>query len=94
MPNDAPLFVIHGRIARHKVWLLLEEKEIPYKVVKVPMRSYGDKPEWFMQKVRGGMLPAIELDGKLVTESLVRSAPPLVGFISFHFFFSPILLCR
>ena len=55
----------------HQVWLLLEEKRIPYKVSKINMRSYGDKPAWFTNKVPGGFLPVIELDGDLVTESLV-----------------------
>ena len=27
-----------------KVWLMLEEKRIPYKISKINMRSYGDKP--------------------------------------------------
>jgi glutathione S-transferase len=53
-----------------KVWLHLEEKQIPYRVVKVPMRSYGDKPSSFLRKVPSGLLPALELDGKLHTESL------------------------
>ncbi|KAL1504369.1 hypothetical protein AB1Y20_010775 [Prymnesium parvum] len=53
-----------------KVWMLLELKQIPYRVEKINMRSYGDKPSWFLQKVRGGLLPVIELDGELVTESL------------------------
>mmetsp|Transcript_42167 Transcript_42167/g.78891 ORF Transcript_42167/g.78891 Transcript_42167/m.78891 type:complete len:531 (-) Transcript_42167:18-1610(-) len=53
-----------------KVWLLLEEKRIPFKVEKINMRSYGDKPASFLQKVPGGLLPAIELDGRLMTDSL------------------------
>jgi len=53
-----------------KVWLLLEEKQIPYKIEKINMRSYGDKPAWFLNKVQGGLLPVIELDGQLITESL------------------------
>ena len=52
------------------MWLLLEEKQIPYRIEKINMRSYGDKPSWFLQKVRGGLLPVIELDGELITESL------------------------
>jgi glutathione S-transferase len=35
------------------------------------MRSYGDKPQEFMRKVPGGLLPAIEVDGKVITESSV-----------------------
>lgn len=53
-----------------KVWLLLEEKRIPYKISKINMRSYGDKPAWFLSKVPNGLLPAIEVDGKFMTDSL------------------------
>lgn len=53
-----------------KVWLLLEEKEIPYRISKVNMRSYGDKPAEFLRKVPGGLLPAVEIDGQLMTDSL------------------------
>ena len=44
---------------------------MPYKIEKVPMRSYGDKPKWFMDKVPSGLLPVLELDGRMITESLV-----------------------
>lgn len=54
-----------------KVWLQLEEKRIPYVVEKINMRCYGDKPASFMAKVPGGLLPVIELDGQVVTESSV-----------------------
>jgi glutathione S-transferase len=53
-----------------KVWILLEEKRIPYKVQKINMRSYGDKPAEFLRRVPNGLLPAIELDGVLQTDSL------------------------
>jgi glutathione S-transferase len=52
-----------------KVWLWLEEKQIPYRVSKVTMFCYGEKEEWYKRKVRSGMLPAIELDDRLITES-------------------------
>mmetsp|Transcript_28528 Transcript_28528/g.37323 ORF Transcript_28528/g.37323 Transcript_28528/m.37323 type:complete len:522 (-) Transcript_28528:303-1868(-) len=52
-----------------KVWLQLEEKRIPYMVKKVPLRCYGDKPQWFRQLNPSGMLPVAEIDGKLITES-------------------------
>jgi glutathione S-transferase len=51
--------------------LLIEEKEIPIKIELVPMRSYGDKPREFLQKVPSGLLPAIEVNGKVITESQV-----------------------
>jgi hypothetical protein len=41
-----------------------------YKMEKVNMRSYGDKPQSFLSKVPGGLLPVIELDGRVITESL------------------------
>ncbi|CAM9332650.1 unnamed protein product [Ascophyllum nodosum] len=54
-----------------KVWMMLEEKKIPYRVEKINMRSYGEKPAWYLAKVPSGLLPAISLDGQLITESLV-----------------------
>lgn len=52
-----------------KVWLWLEEKRVPYRVRKVTMFCYGEKEHWFRQLVPSGMLPALELDGRLITES-------------------------
>jgi glutathione S-transferase len=52
-----------------KVWLWLEEKQIPYRIEKVTMFCYGEKETWYKRKVPSGMLPAIELDGRLITES-------------------------
>lgn len=52
-----------------KVWLWLEEKQIPYRITKVTMFCYGQKEAWYKQKVPSGMLPAVELDGRLLTES-------------------------
>lgn len=52
-----------------KVWLWLEEKQIPYRVEKITMFCYGEKERWYKQKVPSGMLPALELDGRLITES-------------------------
>eukprot|EP00775_Hariotina_reticulata_P005445 gene5445-5679_t len=54
-----------------KVWLQLEEKKIPYVMEKINMRCYGDKPNSFLSKVPSGLLPVLELDGKVVTESSV-----------------------
>ena len=52
-----------------KVWLWLEEQQIPYRIRKVTMNCYGDKEGWYRQRVPSGMLPALELDGRLITES-------------------------
>jgi glutathione S-transferase len=52
-----------------KIWLWLEEKQIPYRIQKVTMFCYGKKESWYKQKVPSGMLPALELDGQIITES-------------------------
>ena len=52
-----------------KIWLWLEFKRIPYRIRKVTMRCYGSKEPWFLAKVPSGMLPALELDGQIITES-------------------------
>eukprot|EP00882_Tetradesmus_deserticola_P012311 GHRQ01013047.1.p1 GENE.GHRQ01013047.1~~GHRQ01013047.1.p1 ORF type:complete len:320 (+),score=109.31 GHRQ01013047.1:150-1109(+) len=52
-----------------KVWLQLEEKRIPYTIEKINMRCYGDKPAAFLAKVPSGLLPVLEIDGRVVTES-------------------------
>jgi len=52
-----------------KIWLWLEEKQIPYRIEKVTMFCYGEKESWYKRKVPSGMLPAIELDSRIITES-------------------------
>jgi len=52
-----------------KVALVLEEKRIPYEVRKINMRCYGGKPAEFLAKVPSGLLPVLEMDGRVVTES-------------------------
>jgi glutathione S-transferase len=52
-----------------KIWLWLEEKQIPYRIEKVTMFCYGEKESWYKRKVPSGMLPAVELDGQIITES-------------------------
>ena len=52
-----------------KVWLMLEEKRVPYQVAKVNMRCYGDKPDWFMRLNRSGGIPVANVDGRVITES-------------------------
>lgn len=53
-----------------RVWLQLEEKKINYTVEKINMRCYGEKPAWYTRMVPSGLLPAVMLDGELLTESL------------------------
>ena len=52
-----------------KIWLWLEERRIPYRIRKVTMFCYGSKEAWFTRLVPSGMLPALDLDGRLITES-------------------------
>jgi glutathione S-transferase len=52
-----------------KIWLWLEEQQIPYRIEKVTMFCYGEKENWYKRKVPSGMLPAIKLDGRIITES-------------------------
>jgi glutathione S-transferase len=52
-----------------KIWLWLEEKQIPYRIEKVTMFCYGEKESWYQRQVPSGMLPAIALDGRIITES-------------------------
>ena len=52
-----------------KVWLWLEEKRVPYRVEKITMFCYGTKEDWYKRIVPSGMLPALALDGQLITES-------------------------
>ncbi len=52
-----------------KVWLWLEEKQVPYRIEKVTMFCYGEKETWYKRQVPSGMLPALELDGRMITES-------------------------
>lgn len=52
-----------------KIWLWLEEKQIPYRIRKVTMFCYGKKEQWYKDIVPSGMLPAVEIDGQIITES-------------------------
>ncbi len=52
-----------------KIWLWLEFKKIPYRIKKVTMRCYGDKESWYLSKVPSGLLPALEVNDKVITES-------------------------
>ena len=52
-----------------KVWMTLEAKEIPYKVEKINMRCYGDKPASFLRIQPGGQIPVAIINGKVYGQS-------------------------
>ena len=60
----------------HKVWLQLEEKRIPYRIEKINMRCYGDKPAEFLSKVPSGLLPVLEVNGKVSWLIPLHRNPP------------------
>eukprot|EP00889_Picochlorum_renovo_P000557 jgi/Picre1/27587/NNA_000552.t1 len=66
----------------HKVVLQLEEKKIPYVIEKINMRCYGDKPREFLEKVPSGLLPVLEVNGQVITESAVIQQLLESGFLT------------
>lgn len=52
-----------------KVWLALEEKRVPYKVEKVNMNCYGEKPDWFWKMQPSGGIPVAKVNGVVIKES-------------------------
>ena len=52
-----------------KVWLQLEEKRIPYAVVKNPLSCYGDKSSEFFRVSPSGQMPVAKINGRVVSES-------------------------
>lgn len=54
-----------------KVWLQLEEKRIPYRVLKSPLRCYGEKTKEHLRVSPSGMLPVAVINGKVIAESNV-----------------------
>lgn len=51
------------------MWLWLEEKRIPYRVVKITMKCYGEKEQWYKEMVPNGQIPAVTIDGKVFVDS-------------------------
>ena len=52
-----------------KVWMFLEEKKIPYRIEKVNMRCYGEKPASFQRLQPSGAIPVAIIDGKTLNQS-------------------------
>lgn len=53
----------------HKVWATLELKEISYRVEKVNMRCYGQKPPSFLRLQPNGNIPVAKIDGTVLRQS-------------------------
>jgi len=52
-----------------KVWMTLEAKQIPYRVEKINMRCYGDKPASFLKMQPGGQIPVAIINGRVYGQS-------------------------
>ena len=64
------------------MWLVLEEKRVPYEVKKVNMNCYGDKPAWFWAMQPSGGIPVAKLDGGVCLEcGSVQLAGGLLGIV-------------
>jgi len=53
-----------------RVQMQLEVKRVPYRIRMINMRCYGKKPDYYTRMVPSGLLPAVEVDGRLFTESV------------------------
>ena len=49
--------------------MTLEAKQIPYRVEKINMRCYGDKPASFLKLQPGGQIPVAIINGKVYGQS-------------------------
>ncbi|KAL7483602.1 hypothetical protein ACHAW6_009247 [Cyclotella cf. meneghiniana] len=52
-----------------KVWITLEQKRIPYRITKINMRCYGDKPSSFTKLQPSGAIPVAIIDGVTYRQS-------------------------
>lgn len=52
-----------------KIWMTLEAKQIPYRVEKINMRCYGEKPPSFLKLQPGGQIPVAIINGKVYGQS-------------------------
>jgi glutathione S-transferase len=52
-----------------KVWIALEYLQIPYRVEKINMRCYGEKPASFLRIQPGGQIPVAVINGKVYGQS-------------------------
>lgn len=62
-----------------KVWMALEEKEIPYEVIKIDMRCYGKgKPTEFLQLQPNGNLPCAIVHNGTEEETVIRESNDII----------------
>ena len=54
-----------------KIWIALEEKQIPYRIEKINMRCYGDKPPSFQQLQPSGQILVAIIDNVITQEEFV-----------------------
>eukprot|EP00978_Attheya_sp_CCMP212_P029267 scaffold103445_cov58-Attheya_sp.AAC.6 len=52
-----------------KVWMTLEEKRIPYRIIKINMRCYGEKPLDFQRLQPSGAIPVVKIDETVYRQS-------------------------
>lgn len=52
------------------VWMTLEEKCMPYTLKRINLLSYGEKPEWIYDISGTGLLPLLEVNGRMIRESV------------------------
>jgi glutathione S-transferase len=57
------------RLSLAKVWMTLEQKRIPYRIEKINMRCYGDKPSSFTRMQPSGAIPVAIIDGETYRQS-------------------------
>lgn len=51
----------------HRVWLSLEDKQFPYKLVEIDL--YGGKPKWFLDLNPKGLVPVLRHNDRVICES-------------------------
>ncbi len=83
--SDTPVVTLYRDSAAwcpycQKVWIALEEKQIPYQVIKIDMRCYGqDKPTEFLKLQPNGNLPcAIFRNPQTNDEKVVRESNDII----------------
>lgn len=83
--SDEPVVTLYRDSAAwcpycQKVWIALEEKQIPYQVVRIDMRCYGKgKPSEFLKLQPNGNLPcAVFRDVQTNRETVVRESNDII----------------